>query len=72
MEYGQGDVSPAITPGVDGLGLMITVIVFDVAGEPATHGALVDKIQFTTSPLFSDEETYNELLLPTFCPFTRH
>jgi hypothetical protein len=57
--------------GVDGMGLTISVIVFDVTGEPETQDWLVDKIQVTRSPL-PGAYVYVVLLDPTFDPFTCH
>ena len=50
----------------------VIVIEFEETTVVVTHVALEVMIQFTTSPLFNEDDVYVVLFVPTFVPFTFH
>ena len=60
-----------LTAGVT-VGLIVIVIVFDVAGLPVTPLRLEVITQVTTDPVARVVVVYVALLVPTLVPFTFH
>jgi len=64
------EVKEVETAGVT-LGLMVTVVLFDVAVDGLAHPRFEVRIQVTTAPLVNELEE-KVLPVPAFVPFTCH